>query len=226
METSNVTRAAVIFDLDGTLIHSLPSLAGSLNRVLEANNYPTHSEAAVRRFIGNGVRKLIERALPESISPLSSPDLMEPLVHAVSEDYHRTWQNGTYPYPGVTNCLATLQAASIPLAVVSNKPDEFCRVITDALFPSVEFSTVVGQLPGVPAKPDPTSSLKAAADMRRSPEDIWFLGDSTIDLITAKNAGMVSVAATWGYHDHPALIAEAPCHSIDSIAEFPALLGI
>lgn len=211
---STVIRA-VIFDLDGTLVHSLPGIAASLNRVLAQKSFPTHPESAVRGFIGDGMRVLIERALP---APISDEEL-DSMVVALKEDYSQTWKDGTTPYSGVIQALHDLKSANIGTAVLSNKPHVFCQKITDHLFPETEFSTVIGQRDGIAAKPDPSGALEVARTLGTPASEIAFLGDSTIDLITARNAGMIAIAATWGYHDAPALQAESPPFTIGQISE-------
>ena len=212
---------AVIFDLDGTLIHSLPGLAGSLNRVLTNNGLPTHAESMVRTFIGNGIYKLVERAVPDSYS---SEDIKS-IASQMSEDYAATWKQGTSPYPGVPEVLKTLLDQNTGIAVFSNKPHIFCKEMTDFLFPEVTFSSVIGQREGVPVKPDPTGALDVAKSLGVSPDEIAFLGDSSIDLATAHNSGMLSIAATWGYHDVPALEAESPAHMINFIEELLPIIN-
>ncbi|MCP5536019.1 MAG: HAD hydrolase-like protein [Akkermansiaceae bacterium] len=206
---------AVIFDLDGTLIHSLPGLTASVNRVLENNGLPTHPESSVRRFIGNGIIKLVERAVPDNFDSKK----IQPLAKEMSNDYATTWKLGSTPYPGVTETLQTLLDWDIPIAVFSNKPHIFCQQMTDFLFPTITFSSVIGQREGVPVKPDPSGALDLAHSLGVEPGDIAFVGDSTIDLATARNAGMLSIAATWGYHDIPALEAESPDHRIGTMSE-------
>ncbi len=211
---------AVIFDLDGTLIHSLPGLAASLNRILQANHLPTHTELSVRGFIGNGIKKLIERA-----TPCDTPEkTIQRLTQQMSEDYASSWQSGTSPYPGITTILNNLAQKKIALAVFSNKPHIFCQEMTDHLFPEISFTTVLGQRDGVPAKPDPTGAYEVAKSLDHPPEDIAFLGDSTIDIATARNAGMLPIAATWGYHDLPALEAEHPARLIHHIEDLPDII--
>ena len=206
---------AVIFDLDGTLIHSLPGLTSSLNRVLKNAGFPIHSESDVRRFIGSGIYKLVQRATP----PECPPNKIQDLVEKMSLDYASTWKEGTAPYPEVTETLQQLTQQNIPFAVCSNKPHEFCQMMTDYLFPDITFTSVIGQRKGAAVKPDPTSAIEIAQSLHLLPENIAFLGDSTIDLITARNAGMIPIAATWGYHDASALDAEKPTHTIHRIQQ-------
>jgi phosphoglycolate phosphatase len=206
---------AVIFDLDGTLIHSLPGLTTSLNRVLKTNGLPTHSESTVRGFIGNGIKTLIDRAVPKNLNP----SLKNSILQEMSHDYATHWKTGSSPYPGISETLQRLSEKGIILAVFSNKPDRFCREMTDHLLPDIPFIEVLGQKKGTPVKPDPSGALIIANSLNIPPQDIAFLGDSTIDIATAHNAGMLSIAATWGYHDLPALKAEHPAHLIHHIED-------
>jgi len=212
---------AVIFDLDGTLIHSLPGLTSSLNRILTLNKLPNHPEEKVRGFIGNGIQKLITRAVPQDFPK----EQLAALTPQMSEDYAKSWKTGTSPYPGITETLEQLAHAGVALAVFSNKPDIFCQEMTDHLFPSITFTKVLGQREGTPPKPDPTGAHDVAQSLGLEPADIAFLGDSTIDIATARHAGMLPIAATWGYHDLPALQAERPSHTIHKIQELPPLLN-
>lgn len=211
---------SVIFDLDGTLIHSLPGLTASLNRVLEKAGLPTHPEQVVRGFIGNGIYKLVERALPTD-SPTEDAQHLVPLMSA---DYAATWKEGTSAYPGIAEALHTLAKHNISTAVFSNKPDIFCQQMTDHLFPGAPFSIVLGQRDGTPTKPDPTGAFATADALGTAPQEIAFLGDSTIDLATARNAGMIAIAATWGYHDLAALEPEQPAYLIHHIRELLAII--
>jgi len=211
---------AVIFDLDGTLIHSLPGLTTSLNRVLSSYGFPNHSESKVRGFIGHGITDLISKATPAG----TPPDKLSQIVQAMSDDYAASWKTGSAPYPKVNETLLELSKQHIALAVFSNKPDIFCREMTDYLLPDIHFTEVLGQRAETPVKPDPTGALQIAKTLEVPTQEIAFLGDSTIDISTARNAGMLSIGASWGYHDLPALKAESPDHLIHSIAELPAIL--
>ncbi|MBT8036042.1 MAG: HAD hydrolase-like protein [Verrucomicrobiae bacterium] len=212
---------SVIFDLDGTLIHSLPGLAASLNRVLKMTQLPTHPEQVVRTFIGNGIHKLVERAVPAGYATEDIPEL----VSAMSADYAATWKEGTTRYPGTAETLSILADQQIRTAVFSNKPDVFCRQITDHLFPDTSFSIVLGQRQGTPTKPDPEGAHVTARALGDKPQEIAFVGDSTIDLSTARNAAMIPVAATWGYHDLAALESENPRHIIHRIEDLIPIIN-
>lgn len=187
---------ALIFDLDGTLVDSLPGIAASLNRALALHGLPAHGDAAVRGFIGDGARMLVTRAIG-----LGASAHIESMLRCFAEDYAVSWQPGTRPYDGITALLADLRARGIPLAVLSNKPHTFTTEIVAKLFPEHTFAAVLGNREGLPHKPDPAGALEIAATLGIAPEHCVLIGDSTMDLDTARNAGMASIAVTWGYHD-------------------------
>lgn len=211
---------AVIFDLDGTLVNSLSGIATALNRVLHARGLPTHAESSVRTFIGNGIVKLVERALPAGFSP----EQIRHIARDVGEDYASSWREGTTVYPGVTRVLGELLSRGVSIAVLSNKPDEFCKEMTDFLFPGIAFAAVSGHREGTPLKPDPTAALAMAQTLGVAPEETAFVGDSTVDIDTAREAGMIAVACSWGYHDLPALEATSPDHLMGHISELVTII--
>lgn len=210
---------SVIFDLDGTLVHSLPGLATALNRVLKKRGFPTHPESSVRGFIGDGLAKLVERGCPNG-----SPDsLLAEVAKEMTAEYANTWQTGSPPFSGILDTLEELKKKSFKLAIFSNKPDAFCQEFADFLFPGI-FDVVIGQRADIPVKPDPAGAIEAAKLMDSPASQIVFVGDSTMDIATAHRANMTAVAATWGYHDQPRLEAEHPHHIIHDIKEFIPLL--
>lgn len=212
-------KRVLLFDLDGTLIDSLPGIAGALNRSLIASRLPGHELAAVRSFIGDGARMLVERAAAEA--PL---EILDALEAAFKTDYDTSWPEGTLVYEGITAMLEHFQAAGHPLAVVSNKPHAFTTATVARLFPAIRFAEVCGQRPGIPHKPDPSGALGIAATLGRAPAECVFVGDSTIDAETARRAGMTFVAVTWGYHDREPLRKSSPAAVIDTPGELIAWL--
>jgi len=207
---------ALIFDLDGTLVESLPGIAASLNRALSMHGLAGHSHTAIRSFIGDGARKLVERAL----TGVSRLDLADSVVKSFASDYAISWPDGTAVYPGLQDLLADLKSRKIPLAVLSNKPHPFTVQIVEKLFPENTFAAVLGNREDLLHKPDPTGALEIAQSLGVSPEDCILIGDSIMDLETATNAGMKSIAVTWGYHDRERLAAADQI--VDSV---PALVS-
>ena len=196
-------KDALIFDLDGTLVDSLRGIAASLNRALAMFDLPQHSPEVVRGFIGNGAQILIQRAVPRGPEDLGLTEICQ----AFKSDYALTWPEGTFAYDGIVQLLESLQAMGYPLAVLSNKPHPFTETIVTQVFPTIHFSVVLGQRDGIPHKPDPAGALEVCHKLRLEPANCTIIGDSTMDLETAHNAGMNAVAVTWGFHDRECLVA-------------------
>ena len=201
-------KNGLIFDLDGTLVDSLQGIAESLNHALSIHSLPAHPLSAVRGFVGNGSRKLIERALPDRAGNAE----IDQIESAFKVAYEVNWPHGTHAYCGVFELLEALQAQQFPLAVLSNKPHPFTVAIVGKLFPQIEFTCIRGQLPGIPHKPDPTGALEIATKFHLAPARCIMIGDSTMDLETARNAGMQAIAVTWGFHDPERLLASGATH--------------
>jgi phosphoglycolate phosphatase len=213
-------KTGLIFDLDGTLVDSLQGIAASLNEALTASGLPVHPPAVVRGFIGNGARILIQRATPAD----ASEELLDTVEKAFKADYDTTWPTGTFAYEGITELLETLQACGYPLAVLSNKPHPFTAAMVLQMFPTIRFSSVLGQRPGIPHKPDPAGALEIARALERLPENCAVIGDSTMDIETARNASMRAIAVTWGFHDRERLMAAGADVMVDTPGELAALL--
>jgi len=196
-------HGGLIFDLDGTLVDSLPGIAASLNRALDRCGFEGHADAAVRRFIGNGSYELARHAAPKG----TSPESILAVEAAFKEDYALTWPEGTAPYEGIPQLLAKLSAAGVRMAVLSNKPHPFTVEIVEHLFPGIPFDPVLGQRPDAPRKPHPDAAIQISDLWGADPSECIFIGDSTVDLETARGAGMRPLAVAWGYHDVAALEA-------------------
>lgn len=208
---------AAIFDLDGTLVDSLPGIAASLNRALASHGHPPHELDAIRSFIGNGSWMLCRRGVPDSL-----PDRDADAVNrAFMADYRDTWLQGTELYPGVQEMLAQLKSDGLPLAVLSNKPHPFTSDIVASLFQSGTFAQVLGHRAGTTPKPDPSGALEIAQVIGVQPESFAFIGDSLVDHETAKNAGMQALLVSWGYRPFAELSSvQAPLlHSAEEVLE-------
>lgn len=211
--TDNVRFANVIFDLDGTLLDTLADIADSCNHVCAAHGWPTHDYAAYCYFVGNGVAKLVERATPAIAheQPLRQQVLDEFLAY-----YEQHKADKTCPYAGMPEVVETLKQNGINIAVLTNKPDGAAGPVMEQYYPGV-FELVQGGLPGVPLKPNPEPVHKLLERMGADKEHTLFVGDSNVDIQTAKNSGLASCGVLWGFRNRQELEGEGA----DYIAETP-----
>jgi phosphoglycolate phosphatase len=193
---------AILFDLDGTLLDTLADIVDAANAALALEGLPIHPEAAYRRFIGDGVATLFRRAVPSS---LASDTLVDRCMKNFQLTYGERWNVRTKPYVGIPDLLDSLTARAVLLAVLSNKPDDFTRLYGEGYLASWPFRAIIGQREGVPRKPDPAAALEIADRLEVEPAACLFVGDSVVDMKTARNAGMFPVGVTWGFQDEAAL---------------------
>ena len=194
---------AAIFDLDGTLLNSIDDLADSCNNALEKLGFPTHSRDCYKIFVGDGMRKLVERSLPEDNR---DEETLAKCFDEMREQYSRAWAVKSQPYEGVIDMLKKIEQSGMKLAVLSNKPDDFTKLCVDRFLPNVDFTIVCGVCPDRPAKPDPTGALAIANEFGVAPADIIYLGDTNTDMQTANKAGMFAVGAVWGFRTKTELV--------------------
>jgi phosphoglycolate phosphatase len=193
---------AVIFDLDGTLADTIADLAAAVNRTLARRGLPAHEEGLYKLMVGEGFRKLIVRALPEGRRDEAYVD--STMAEAFA-DYEENCLEATAPYPGVLELLSALASRGIPLAVLSNKPDKLTKKCVAGLFPGTAFALVRGETKEFARKPDPASALDACARLGCAPADALYLGDTGVDMMTAKAAGFLALGALWGFRDEAEL---------------------
>jgi len=196
---------AIIFDLDGTLLNTLEDLADAVNRILRERGFPTHSLDAYRYFVGDGSEMLVKRALPDSTR--DDGVVVRSCLDAFLRDYGQNWMVRTKPYDGVPAMLDALTGCGLKLAILSNKKDAITKKSVKALLSKWTFDAVVGQRDGVPAKPHPGAALEIAGQLRMTPEEFIYLGDSAVDMKTAVAAGMFPVGALWGFRTSEELLA-------------------
>jgi phosphoglycolate phosphatase len=206
---------AVLFDLDGTLLDTLEDLADAANGALESRGLPTHPLDAYRYFVGDGVRKLMLRALPDERAGDSV--FVDDMVGRMRHRYSENWDNKTQPYEGVPELLTGLAEKGIPFCVVSNKPQDFTDLCVEKLLGEWTFAAVLGVSQAVPPKPDPTGARQAAETLGISPERFLYLGDTNTDMKTATAAGMLPVGAAWGFRP----IEELQANGARAIAQHP-----
>ena len=217
-------RTAVIFDLDGTLLDTIEDLADSMNHVLLENALPTHPVDAYFHFIGNGMAKLVERALPDSIR--SNGEQVVNFTEAFRIAYDARWNRKSKPYPGIPEVLDSLVAAGIPMAICSNKPDPFTQKCVAELLPRWKFDCVLGQSDAFPRKPDPSSTLHITKTLGIAPAEAWFIGDSGVDMQTASAAGAQAVGVLWGFRSESELRENGASHIVTTPAELQELLSV
>jgi len=193
---------AAIFDLDGTLVDSLNDIADSMNYVLSVHGFPLHQVSDYRFFIGEGMRVLVTRALPQK---LSDPKLIDLCLSQIKDEYSRRWNCKTKVYDGIPQLLKYLSDNDLALFVLSNKPHEFTVKVIEHYFGNSVFKEIVGA-GKFPQKPDPAAALSIAQSCRISSSDFLYLGDSAIDMKTAKAAGMFACGCLWGFRDRKELL--------------------
>ncbi len=196
---------AFIFDLDGTLIDSLADIAEAVNRMLDERGYPRAPLTAFPRYIGDGVRPLVERALPPEV--LATEDI-DARVADYQRHYEDTWHAVTTPYTGMKETLADLRGHGMKLGVLSNKPDHFTRLCCEHFFPEAGFGAVLGARTGVPRKPHPQGAFDICEMLGVLPTECAYVGDSGIDMELAVNAGMLPVGVGWGFRGEQELRAK------------------
>ena len=212
---------AVLFDLDGTLLDTLEDLATAANRALAAREFPVHPVDAYRYFVGDGLSILVERILPAS---QRTPEMVQKMVTAFQQEYVQNWNDRSAPYPGIAEMLDALTLEGVRMAVLSNKPDDFTRLCVKSLLPKWSFDPLLGQRPGVAKKPDPAAALEVAHSLHLSPKQILYVGDTSVDMQTARAAGMDAVGVLWGFRDKQELQQSGALHLIDTPAELLPIL--
>jgi phosphoglycolate phosphatase len=213
---------AVLFDLDGTLLDTLDDLADSANFALRRLGLPEHPAESYKYFVGDGIENLVRRAVPEAHHDEATLDRCLSLTR---EQYAMRWADKTRPYEGIGNLLDALTARGAPMAVLSNKPEEFTRLCVDRLLAGWRFEVVLGASPSLPRKPDPAGARQIAERLQLEPGSIIYLGDTGTDMQTAVRAGMFPVGALWGFRSADELLVHGARVVIREPRELLQLLG-
>ena len=213
----------LIFDLDGTLINTIDDLGQACNHALSACGFPTHKIEDYPRLVGNGINKLIERALPEEhrneATVLRLREYFVPFY-----DQHNC--DLTHPYDGIPELLQTLKAAGHTLAVASNKYQAATEKILAHFFPNT-FDVVLGEREGIPRKPDPQivwDIIHRLSPLTSNLSPIYYIGDSLVDAATARAANLPFVACTWGFCTKEQLLTVTPDHMVNHPLEILTLI--
>lgn len=212
---------AVLFDLDGTLVNSLEDLADSTNYALSELGFPTHRTDEYNYFVGDGIPKLIERALPENArTSETEKKCLDIFMARYKEHYH----DRTYAYGGITELLGFLKEKGIKTAVISNKAQEMAQKVVSKLFGDV-FDTVAGKRDGFPAKPDPTLTLQIIKELGVEPQNCAFVGDSGMDMAVAVNANLLPIGVLWGFRTKDELLKNGAAYTVNNTAELIEILN-
>lgn len=187
-------KQLAIFDLDGTLLNTIADLGASTNFALSEMGYAEHPLSAYNFMVGNGVRKLMERAQPDA-----SSETVDRLLEHFRQHYDEHCTDTTQPYPGVPELLSELSSRGLRLAVATNKYQSAAEKIISHFFPQIKFEAVLGQIPERPVKPDPSVVFSILGMCPTPKRDVIYIGDSAVDIETARRACVESVGVTWGF---------------------------
>lgn len=212
-------KKAVIFDLDGTLLNTLEDLRDSVNAALRGEKLPERGLEEVRRFVGNGIRRLIERAVPEGTSEQQA----ERVFQAFRSHYMEHCRDKTRPYAGIPELLAQLRRRGVAMAIVSNKADMAVKELAVEFFPEIQVA--IGEREGIARKPAPDSVQEALRLLGVPREDALYVGDSDVDIATAANAGLPCAAVAWGFREEEFLRSLNPAYVISRPEELLEILG-
>lgn len=200
-----------IFDLDGTIANSIRDLADAVNFGLRELGYPEHTVESYKMKVGNGAKKLCERALPDGCK--SDADRL----HELFREYYRLhYMDNTAAYSGIPELMKKLSDNGVILAVATNKPQDVAREIVAKLLPEISFVKILGGTDDRPKKPDPAVIREILANMNGD-NTVFMIGDSNVDIRTAKNSGLISIGCLWGFRSREELEAEGA----DNIASSP-----
>lgn len=214
-------KQLVIFDLDGTLLNTIDDLGTATNHALQTFGYPRHNLASYNLFVGNGVTRLIERSLPEDER---QPEIVEKVKQEFMEYYDAHKTDLTVPYPGIKELLADLSSIGVKVAVASNKYHRAASELVKHFFPETEWQDIEGQKEGIPTKPDPSILFEILAKCPTKKSKVLYVGDSAVDMETARRACVDSCGVTWGFRPikelrdaHAVNIAETPEDILDIV---------
>jgi len=213
----------VIFDMDGTLLNTLDDLADSCNHILRQYGYPAHPVAAYKYFVGDGIRTLIARTVPNEA--LQKPELL----HSIETDFLAYYTlhkiDKTAPYEGIIPVLNQLQSKNVQIAVASNKIHREIAPLLDYYFPSIKFAAAMGQKPEVPTKPNPDVVYEILAQTQIKKEETLYVGDTAVDMKTGKSAGIYTIGVLWGFRAEKELIENGADELIQNPEDLLPLIG-
>lgn len=209
------TYKGIIFDLDGTLLDTIEDLKDSVNDVMKIYGWKEHDTKACKQMVGNGFRKLIQRALPEEKQ--KDETFLDEAVEQFSKAYQKRYLNKTIPYEGILKLLEALEEKGIKIAVNSNKRGDYTSALVNKYFSQFPWTAVYGEREseGIPKKPDPSAALEIADLMKLPKEEVLYIGDSKTDMKTGQNAGMDTIGVSWGFRGRKELEENHASYVVD-----------
>jgi len=211
-----LTKRYAIFDLDGTLLDTLDDLTDSMNYMLGKHNFPLRTRNEVRNFVGNGVRKLVERAIPTEYK--ADDEFIDKFYNDFSLYYNSHSDVKTSPYPGTLDMLDKLLENGFDIAIVSNKIDSAVKSLSAKFFGG-RIRSAIGEKPSIRHKPEPDMVFMAMEEMGADKENSIYIGDSEVDIQTAKNAGIPCISVLWGFKDRNFLEDSGATTIVESMEE-------
>jgi len=210
-----------IFDLDGTLLDTIEDIKNSMNLVLEKRGFPVHNTEFYKKAVGEGTEKLVIDSLPED---KRDEKTVKECLYELKENYSKMWANKTKPYEGIPEILNTLINKGIIVSILSNKDDKFTKAMVKYFFPNYNFAFVFGSRDGIPKKPSPEVPLYIAEKTEIPPDQYAFVGDSSFDIQTGKNANMFSIGVSWGFKPIETLVESGADLIVETPDQILALL--
>lgn len=211
---------AVLFDLDGTLANSLSDLADSTNYALSEMGFPTHEREEYKYLVGDGIPKLIERALPVGEK---TEENKKKCFDIFMERYKEHYHDKTVAYDGIPDMLSELKEGGLKIAVISNKAEEMAVKVVEKLFGGM-FDVVAGKREGFPTKPDPALTLEVIRELGAKPQECVLVGDSGMDMAASVNAGATGIGVLWGFRLEDELLKNGARYIVKSPAEIPEII--
>lgn len=211
-----MTKRYAIFDLDGTLLDTLDDLTDSMNYMLGKHNFPLRTRDEVRNFVGNGVRKLVERAVPPEYK--ADEEFIDKFYDDFSLYYNSHSDIKTAPYPGTLDMLDKLLENGFDIAIVSNKIDSAVKSLSSKFF-GERIKSAIGEKPSIRHKPEPDMVFMAMEEMGADKENSIYIGDSEVDIQTAKNSGIPCISVLWGFKDRKFLEDSGAMAIVESMEE-------
>lgn len=210
----------VIFDLDGTLLNSITDLGNACNVALKQFGYPLHDEQAYKKFVGNGIYKLVERSLPKEAR--NQENVLK--VKAIFDAYYKAHSlDETRPYPGIELLLMKLKEKGIHCGVVTNKAHEYAVELTQKFF-AATIEKTLGQREGIPTKPHPQGVQEMMTYFQVEPSECLYIGDSNVDIQTAKAAGVTSIGVLWGFREAKELENEGANYLAENVKDLEKII--